>query len=83
MQKDKTRDKFIGLLSQGKKYTQSELAKELGVKHSIKPVACYVFRFLSLYILETSFLFVLLKALLLLSLSSLLLKFVSNLSINE
>ena len=34
MQKDKTRDKLLGLLAQGKKYTQGELAKELGVKQS-------------------------------------------------
>ena len=34
MQKDKTRDKLIGLLAQGKKYTQGELAKELGTKQS-------------------------------------------------
>ena len=34
MQKDKTRDKLLGLLAQGKKYTQGELAKELGVRQS-------------------------------------------------
>ena len=34
MQKDKTRDKLLGLLAQGKRYTQCELAKELGVKQS-------------------------------------------------
>ena len=34
MQKDKTRDKLLGMLSQGKKYTQGELAKELGVRQS-------------------------------------------------
>lgn len=34
MQKDKTRDKLLGLLAQGKKYTQGELAKELGTKQS-------------------------------------------------
>ena len=34
MQKDKTRDKLLGLLAQGKRYTQGELAKELGVGQS-------------------------------------------------
>ena len=34
MQKDKTKDKLLGLLAQGKKYTQGELAKELGVRQS-------------------------------------------------
>jgi DNA-binding Lrp family transcriptional regulator len=34
MPKDKTRDKLLELLAQGKKYTQGELAKELGTKQS-------------------------------------------------
>ena len=34
MQKDKTKHKLPGLLSQGKRYTQSELAKELRIKQS-------------------------------------------------
>ena len=34
MQIDNTRDKLLRLLSQGKKYMQSELAKELGVRQS-------------------------------------------------
>ena len=34
MQKDKTRDKLLGLLAHGEKYTQGELAKELGVRQS-------------------------------------------------
>ena len=34
MPKAKTRDKLLGLLAQGKKYTQGELAKEFGVKQS-------------------------------------------------
>ena len=32
MQKDKTRDKLLDLLAQGKRYTQGELAKDLGVR---------------------------------------------------
>lgn len=34
LQKDKIRDKLLGMLSQSKRYTQGELAKELGVKQS-------------------------------------------------
>ena len=34
MQKDKTRDKLLRLLLQGQKHTQSQLAKELGVRQS-------------------------------------------------
>ena len=34
MQKDKTRDRLLGLLAQGQKHTQSQFAKERGVRQS-------------------------------------------------